>query len=550
VAAIELSPNYQDFFNEKPQDKCGTGSLNDTSGQNIAPTLVTEQMKLQNRGYDQAGIALFNPVLGEIVGHTGDGYVHQVFPEGFDFEGHNLEGSLGIAHNRYGTSGGKDKDSSAGAQPMIVSYKNRTAAIAFNGNIPDSQREILRSKTPDDVPLLADFDTADIACAIVSAQGETGSEQVRNALEGVDYAYAINMLIQQGKGKVPEQLALVGPTDTWNLWIKETLGRAQVVSEVEKPADGNLAGIRKVKPGELIQLTDGQAQSRQLFEPLITARCTVQDVYTAKADSLMTEDGRTFGDFRRELGRRLAEEYPIEADTYVGVPRSGLEFAEGFALAMGAETTQVIVKNEPIDPNDPHRSYIAKTVEAAAKIVDGKFSIPDDKRKDVTGKIIATFDDTLIKGVSTGGYPLNTPYDDPLKLSRGYNDRLREAGAAKIINTFSMPKFIEGCDGGIVIREGQLVALVPQEDGTYRELTPEQIAPLIGADEVVFNTFKVIEDTYEDFVGDRDAGCMACVGKEHPLERIKKAREERAQRSEKREAISQIREQEFALAGD
>ena len=73
------------------------------------------------------------------------------------------------------------------------------------------------------------------------------------------------------------------------------------------------------------------------------AACIFEYVYFARPDSVI--DGQSVYQARRNMGRILAQEAPVEADLVLGVPDSGVPPALGFAEESGIPYADGIVKN-------------------------------------------------------------------------------------------------------------------------------------------------------------------------------------------------------------
>lgn len=498
---------------DRPQEACGITAILSKKGLSIAEKLAGMQERLQHRGQDSAGLSTWDG-QGTIRTYRALGHVTEVFSPGFDFMAAGLSGNRGIGHNRYGTSGEATKDDVSGAQPMVAEWNGRTVAIAYNGNLPESEREKLKRRIPADLKGGPDFDTADIARAIISASGDSWGEKIRNGLDGVLLAYALTILTDTG-----EVFGLRGPTGHWPLWVGESDDLIVFASETR--VDKNLSlRWREVMPGELVKATVLGVESKNIFPPKRLSRCLLHDMYGAKPDSIMTfRDGEpvTFDDFRRHAGRMLAREHPIKADLYLGIPNTGLPIADGYAKGLGKVATPgIVIKRSNL------RAFIGKNNEEIRDLVNWNLAIEAENVRRLSGKTVVTVDDSLIRGKSAGGDPLNGDKEEehPIKRAKGYNYLLREAGAVAVHNLFALPKFVNGCDMGYYIRKGQLVALVRRDDGTYEVLNEEAIATRIGVDSVGFLSPEGVQEAYEWVFGKSDIACMHCMGQPHPLDII------------------------------
>lgn len=513
MSKVELAPNLHE--REKPQEACGITAIFSKKGLSIAQELAGMQKRLQHRGQDSAGLSTWDGLRGTIRTHRALGHVTEVFPPGFDFTFAGLSGDRGIGHNRYGTSGEKEKDDVSGAQPMAAEWNGRVVAIAYNGNLPESEREKLKRRIPAGLNNGPDFDTADIAKAIVSAPGYSWEEKITKGLDGVLLAYALTILTDTG-----EVFGLRGPTGHWPLWVGENDDLIVFASETRVDENLNLRW-REVMPGELVKATVFGVESTRIFPRKGPFRCSLHDMYGAKPDSRMTfRDGEpiTYGDFRKHAGRILAKEHPINADLYLGIPNTGLPIADGYAKELGKEATPgIIIKRSDL------RAFIGRNGKEIGDIVNWNLAIRAENLGRLKGKKVVTLDDSLIRGKSAGGDPLNGEGEEhPIKRAKGYNCLLREAGAAAVHNFFVLPRFVNGCDMGYYIRKGQLVALVRREDETYEVLNEEAIATRIGADSVGFLSHQGVQEAYQWVFGKSDIACMHCMGQPHPLDIIEK----------------------------
>lgn len=483
---------------EKTQEACGITASFSKIGELISPMTPPLQDKLQHRGYDSAGIAAY--VHGKINVYVGQGRVDMVFPEDFSFEEHELISDRTIGQNRYATSGDGLKDNKRGSQPAIGEHQGKKLALAYNGNLPDEVRQELKLRIPEE---LRDslFDTEDIANAIVSAEGDSWEERIKNGLNGIDLAYSLTILTDDGR-----IFGLRGPSGTWPLWYGETDTKIIFASETRVYRDEGIKW-KEVEPGELVEATPSGVIRKKVFEEVPLLRCGLHDAYGAKKDSLMAEN-ITYGDFRKELGRELARELIkknlVNFDVIAGVPDTALVIADGVAEEFGRKSTKLIGKNGEI------RSFIAQNLEQTIQIINDKYWVDENLAK---GKSVLVIDDSLIRGKTMGG--------QPEKGLKGVVSRVRDAGAREVHLAVTLAKFVDGCDMGYYIKKEQLVAVVRGENGHYRERSEKEIAEIIGADSVSFLSIDGIKKVYEKILGKKDIACMACMGQPYPLDIIK-----------------------------
>jgi len=484
---------------ERIQEACGVTGIFSKIGEPVSTETPSLNSKLQHRGYDSAGMAAQSD--GKIKVYTKLGIVDNIFPENFNYKKRGLISTRAIGHNRYGTSGETNKDDTRGSQPIVSRYRGRELALAYNGNLPDEVRRELKLRIPKELKNSM-FDTEDIANAIVSAEGDTWEERIENGLNGIDLAYSLTILTDDGR-----VFGLRGPSGTWPLWYGETDKKIIFASET-RVYNGEDIKWKEVEPGELVEATTDGVLKRKIFKKVPLLRCGLHDAYGAREDSLMAE-GITYATFRKELGRELAREHLIDVDLIVGVPDTGLVIAEGYAEELGRKSTILIGKNRQ-NEESKIRSFIAQNLARTINIVNKKYKVDKELAK---GKRVLIIDDSMIRAKTMGGHPE--------KGLKGVVARVRDAGATEVHVAVTLSKFVDGCDMGYYIRKEQLIAVVKDEDGHYRERTEKEIAEVIGADSVHFLSIDGIKNVYGKILGKKEVACMACMGRPHPLDIIK-----------------------------
>ena len=100
--------------------------------------------------------------------------------------------------------------------------------------------------------------------------------------------------------------------------------------------------VREVEPGELIVIDEDGLRSHR-FAEAEPKGCVFEYVYLARPDA--TISGRSVHEARVEMGRRLAREFPVDADLVMPVPESGTPAAIGYAEESGIPFGQGFVKN-------------------------------------------------------------------------------------------------------------------------------------------------------------------------------------------------------------
>ncbi|MBI3301137.1 MAG: amidophosphoribosyltransferase, partial [Deltaproteobacteria bacterium] len=273
---------------------------------------------LQHRGQESAGIASSNGQT--LLVHRSMGLVADIFDERII---RRLEGSSAIGHNRYSTAGSTVLKNS---QPLVVKYTHGSLAVAHNGNLVNAEELRARLEAHGSI-FQSTVDTEVILHLIAASRGERLVDRIIEALWQVRGAYSLVFLSED------EMVAVRDPYGFRPLVlgrIKDAGKETYVVASETCALD--LIGAtyeREVEPGEVLSFTRQGMTSHSPFphEPL--SRCVFEHIYFARPDSLIY--GRSVYQTRKEFGRQLAREAPVEADIVIPVPDSGVPAALGYA---------------------------------------------------------------------------------------------------------------------------------------------------------------------------------------------------------------------------
>ena len=206
-------------------------------------------------------------------------------------------------------------------------------------------------------------------------------------------------------------------------------------------------------------------------------------IYFARPDSNI--GGVNVHRARKNMGRRLAQEAPIEADMVIGVPNSSLSAASGYAEASGIPYELGLVKNQYIA-----RTFIQPTQELREQGVRMKLSAV---RGVVEGKRVILVDDSIVRGTT----------------SRRIVQLLKEAGAKEVHVRIGSPPLRYPCFYGIDIQtRKELIAA---------KYTEAEICEKIEADSLAFlSEDGLIEAIGLDFDAPYSGLCMAYFNGDYP----------------------------------
>jgi len=156
----------------------------------------------------------------------------------------------------------------------------------------------------------------------------------------------------------------------------------------------NLIGaefIREVEPGEMVVIDKEGIKSTKILPNKRKALCIFEFVYFARPDSNIY--GENVALSRQKMGRRLAQEYPVQADIVVPVPDSGISAAIGYAAQSGIPYEEGLIKNR----------YIGRTfIQPEQLIRDFGVKIKLSPIKEIIkGKRVILIDDSIVRGTTS-----------------------------------------------------------------------------------------------------------------------------------------------------
>ncbi len=463
-----MSTNLENYYSEELHEECGVFGIygNDI----LAPAYACYNglLALQHRGQESCGIAVND--RGVISGHKNMGLVSEVFSnEILD----SLDGQMAISHVRYSTAGGSVRENS---QPLVMRYVKGTLAIAHNGNLTNAY-EVRRELERRGAIFQTTIDSEAIAYLIARERINSDSveEAVEKTMKQIEGAYSLLVMSPQ------KMIAARDPHGFRPLCIGKLGENIVFASETCALAACGAEFVRDVEPGEIVVVDDSGVRSiRNLCSAgKQKALCVFEYIYFARTDSEI--DGISVYKSRKEAGRILAREFPVEADIVIGVPESGIDAAIGYSEESGIPYEKGIVKNGYIG-----RTFIKPTQKERANSVKLKLN---PLRSVLEGKRVVVIDDSIVRG---------TTCDRIVKM-------LRNAGAKEVHLRISSPPFVWPCFYGTDIpSRDELIAV--------KHTIPE-ICELTGADSLGFFP----PDKLREMLGAENCGfCDACFSGNYP----------------------------------
>ncbi len=462
---------------------CGIVGIHSNSP--VANELYDGLMMLQHRGQDAAGMVTMEGQ--HIHMRKADGLAAEVFKQS-DIE--LLRGNTGMAHVRYPTAGTYN---SAEAQPFYVNAPFGIALI-HNGNLTNTaqlKKEVLSTdhrhlNTESDSEVLLNILAHEIE-ALNAA--EINAEVVFKAMEmvykRVKGAYACIVMIA-GKGMVafrdPNAIRplIMGQrkddlyTDT--IFASESVALDVLGFEV----------IRDIEPGEVVFVDNkGTVTSKICAEAPVYTPCIFEYVYFARPDSMI--DDISVYKTRLRMGEKLAQKVKaanLDIDVVIPVPSTSRHSAVPLAYELGVKYREGLVKNRYIG-----RTFIMPGQATRQSNIRRKLN---PIRLEIEGKNVLLVDDSIVRG--------NT--------SRKIVEMVREMGAKKVYFASCAAPLHHPCVYG--------VDMPSRKEFIANELTEEEIARAIGADQVIYQDLDDLLEAVREGNPKIQKFCMACFDGKYP----------------------------------
>ena len=454
------------YEEQKPHEECGVFGITSPSGTiNPAQACYNGILALQHRGQESCGIAVNDD---GVLSYVKDmGLVTDVFNQERLAK---LKGQMGVGHVRYAAGEGNVREN---AQPLVMRYVKGAIALVYNGVLTNAFE--LRHELESNGSIFQTTTDPEIISYLIARERvnapsiEVAMQRVMDRLEG---AYAMVLLSPQKLIAVRDPYGLkplcMGKVDDAVVFSSESTGLDAVGAVLE----------RDVAPGEVVTVKNGEVKSLFCNIKVPKASCIFEYIYFARDDSII--DGVSVYEARKESGRILARQHPVEADMVIGVPESGNDAAIGYSEESGIPYEKGIVKNGYVG-----RTFIRPTQAERERGVRIKLN---PLTSAVAGKRVVMLDDSIVRGTTSARI---------VKM-------LKEAGAKEVHLRISSPPFIKPCYYGSDIgSEDELIAA---------KHTVEEIRQMVGADTLGF----LDVNSLKDIIWEKTGFCDACFTGKFP----------------------------------
>ncbi len=422
-------------------EECGVFGIYDKAGtEDVAEAAYSGLYSLQHRGQESCGIAVNDD--GVIIGHRDLGLIGEVFTPEVLASLSRPNARMATGHVRYATAGTRSR---ANAQPMIVRHGRGTMALCHNGNLTNATR--LRNQLESEGAIFHGSSDTEVICYLVTRNRLTSKsieEAISKTMDVLDGAYSLVIMSST------KLIAVRDPRGYRPLCIGTLPGGGYVFASESCALDAAGATLlRDVEPGEIVVAdANGLRSIKDHCGCKESQFCVFEFIYFARQDSII--EGSSVHEARRQAGRFLAQEHPVEADVVIGVPDSGLDAAMGYAEESGIPYGMGFIKNKYIG-----RTFIQSTQKQRERSVRIKLNVISET---VRGKRVVLVDDSIVRG-TTSARIINL---------------LRDAGAKEVHFMVSAPPFKYPCYFGTDIPDQKMLV------ATGRNL--DEINEIIGAD--------------------------------------------------------------------
>jgi amidophosphoribosyltransferase len=366
---VTLAPPRPDRFREE----CGVIGI---SGHAEAANLAYLGLyALQHRGQESAGIV--SRGRGQMHVHRGMGLVADVFDRSVIRR--SLPGRHAIGHVRYSTAG---TSTLGDAQPFLAESNQTQVAIAHNGNLTNA--DAIRRELEGQGSIFQSSMDSEVFVHLLARSRGSLEDRLIDALSRVRGAYSLVLLADD---------VMVAARDPYGFRPLSLgrLGSAWIVASETCAFD--LIGAdyeRDVEPGEIIVVRRGRLRSLQPMPRVPERLCVFEHIYFSRPDSIVY--GANVYQIRKQLGRELAREHPVDADVVVPVLDSGSAAALGYAEAAGLPYETALIRNHYV-----RRTFIEP--EQSIRLFGVRVK-HNPIRELVEGKRVVLVEDSIVRGTT------------------------------------------------------------------------------------------------------------------------------------------------------
>ncbi|MCK9225306.1 MAG: amidophosphoribosyltransferase [Candidatus Muirbacterium halophilum] len=392
------------------KDECGVFGICSDKEERIGNIVYFGIYALQHRGQESAGIAVSDK-NNKISFYKNTGLVSEVFNQEILSK---LQGISAIGHVRYSTSGGKFTIDNA--QPLISSFKYGMVALAHNGNITNAAK--LKKQLENSGAIFrSDSDSEVLLHLIAKNKSDDFIEALKQEAHKLEGAFSIIILYNN------KIIAFKDKNSIRPLCIGKLGNRYAISSESCAFDMIDAVFIREINEGEIIVIEKDKIISEIYIKKSERKFCAFEHIYFSRPDSVFFEKSVHLS--RKEMGRKLAEHFPVNADVVIPVPDSGISCALGYSEYSKIPYDKGIIRNHYIGRTFIQPIQELRNIKVKMKL-NPIFHV-------INGKKIVLVDDSIVRGTT----------------SKKLVSLLKNAGAAEVHLRISCPMIVKPCKLGI-----------------------------------------------------------------------------------------------------
>ena len=418
---------------------------------------------LQHRGQEGCGIVTSD--FNSLRRIKGIGLVSEVFN---DNNLNTLIGNMAIGHVRYSTAGGGGIEN---VQPFQFYHHTGDFALAHNGNLVNSRE--LKHYLEEKGSIFQSTSDSEVLAHLIKRNKDNNGfvYSILESLRVLEGAFAFLIMTKDTLYACRDKYGLRP------LSIGKLTGGYVVSGETCAFEVINAEFVRDVEPGEVVAIDSNGITSYTYSKFQKRRMCAMEYIYFSRPDSDI--EGTNVHSFRKETGKLLFKEAPVDADIVIGVPDSSLSAAFGYAEASGIPYEMGLVKNKYVG-----RTFIQPTQSMRERGLRMKLSAVSSI---VKNKRVILIDDSLVRGTTC----------------KRIVSLLKEVGAKEVHVRIASPQITNPCFYGVDI-------------STYEELISaqkcvEEVRQIIGADSLYFISKEALLEAAR-----REELCLACFTGNYP----------------------------------
>jgi len=459
-----LQDGYENLMlSQRPREECGIFAVH--GHEEAAKLTYFGLYALQHRGQESAGIVTSDGK--RVLEHKAMGLVPEIFDEQVL---EKLKGHMALGHVRYSTTG---SSLLVNAQPFRIQYSGRSLAIAHNGNLVNARQ--IRSELEENGSIFQTTMDTEVVLHLTAKFIKKGLEQAMiDTMALVKGAYSMVIMTEDTiiAAKDPNGFRplCLGKMDSSYIVASESCALDLVGAEY----------IREMEPGEILIINNNGLQSIPSGVKGRKSQCVFELIYFARPDSNVF--GQNVYLFRKNQGRLLADEFPLDVDFMMPFPDSGNYAAIGYSQASGIPLEIGMIRNH----------YVGRTfIQPSQSMRDFGVKVKLNPVRDLLkGKRVLIMEDSIIRGTT----------------ARSRIKTLREIGAREVHMLVSCPPHCFPCHYGIDFStRGELIAA---------RKSVEEIREFAGLDSLGYlninNLVKATDIPRQDL-------CLACFDGKYPV---------------------------------